>query len=119
MLDVPAAAALIQCLLFPTPSSPSGAPVTPTGDNALINSLAWDQKPLVIVAAKSLAVKPGATILVTAQGTPIVVVWHCRQGRVAAVLAQPLGEAPLDGVAYWDWPVFLGRLIHWLQIPAE
>ena len=101
------------------PSSPSGAPMTPAGDNALTQGLAWNQKPLVMVSAKAAAVKPGATVLVEAQGTPIVVVWHCGKGRVAAILAQPLGEAQPGNAAFWDWPdwpVFLGRLVRWLRM---
>ena len=100
------------------PSSPSGTPMTPVGDNPLTRGLTWDQKPLVLVSAKAAGVKPGATVLVEAQGTPIVVVWHCGKGRVAAVLAQPLGDAPSGAVSFWDWsdwPVFLSRLLHWLS----
>ncbi len=100
------------------PSSPSGVPLTPAGPNPLTAGLSWDQKPLVMVACKSVAVKPGATVLVRAQGTPLVVVWRVGKGKVAAVLAQPLGIAPPGAIAYWDWPdwpVFLGRLIDWLK----
>ena len=105
----------------PPPASPSGSPMRPAGSNPLTDGLAWDQKPLVMAACKSGAVKPGATVLVEAEQTPMVVVWHNGKGRVAVVLAQPLGEAPPGSVSFWDWtdwPIFLGRLLHWLK-PAE
>lgn len=103
------------------PGSPAGSPLVPAGKNPLTDGLNWNARPLVMVANTVQKVKDGATVLVTADKAPIVVVQRYGKGKVAAILAQPLGEPPAGQTAYWDWPdwqIFLGRVIDWLK-PAQ
>ncbi|HEY3324143.1 MAG TPA: hypothetical protein VGP72_27065 [Planctomycetota bacterium] len=96
------------------PSSPTGSPLEPAGKNAITDGLKWEAKPLVFVSNKVEKLKEGVTVLVTADGKPMVVTWKYGKGNVAAILATPLGEAAADKTAFWDWPdwsIFMGRLV--------
>lgn len=100
------------------PPSPAGSPLVPTSDHELTKGLKWEAKPLVMVSHQIVETKKAAVTLVTADKAPIVVVWRYGKGKVAVILAQPLGEAPPGGTAFWDWPdwpAFMARLVNWLR----
>jgi uncharacterized membrane protein len=97
------------------PATPP-ATLVPAGKSALTAGLSWDKKPLVLWRHE-LAARPGAQVVVTAGGKPILVTSATPTARVAAFLGSPLGIPPAGGTAYWewkDWPTLLGRIIKWL-----
>jgi len=65
--------------------------------------------------------KPGATVLLTAGGKPVLTVWKCGRGTVYAMTGTPLGES-VDGTAWWKWDgwqTLLGRILAQAGTPAE
>lgn len=96
------------------PPSPGGAPLQPVGANPITEGLDWEAQPLVMAAAKSTGLKPGAIVLAQCERVPVVVMWPVGKGHVVAVLAQPVGQSLGIHPAFWDWPDwprFLGRLV--------
>ena len=51
-----------------------------------------------------LKAKPGAVVHVSAAGNPVVVTGTYGKGKVAIITAAPLGEAPSESLAFWEWP---------------
>ena len=52
-------------------------------------------------------VKPGAEVLVSCGGKPLLVKWSYGNGRVFAFLAAPLGDEARDGAVFWKNPRYL------------
>jgi len=63
----------------------------------------WTARP-VLTWQHVLKAKPGAVVHVAAAGNPVIVTGSYGKGKVAVVTAAPLGEAPKDALAFWDWP---------------
>lgn len=71
----------------------------------------------VVMFRHQLKAKPEAAIMVSAGGEPLVVGAAFGSGRVVAVLATPLGEAPAGQTAWWEWsgwPGVLKRVADWV-----
>ncbi|HEY5315545.1 MAG TPA: hypothetical protein VIK18_23645, partial [Pirellulales bacterium] len=54
--------------------------------------------------------KPGAEVVASAGGEPLILAGKAGRGRVVAVLATPLGEVADHETAWWDWPGWPGLL---------
>ncbi len=73
-----------------------------------------DGKPVLF--AHRLMPRPGAAVMATAGGAPVVVSGAAGQGRVIVFGATTLGKAPGGGIAVWQddaWPQALADLIRW------
>jgi uncharacterized membrane protein len=77
----------------------------------------------VVLYRHRLAPKAGAKMFASAGGEPLIVGGRFGKGRVAVVLATPLGIAPDGRVPWWEspaWPEILARLGLWtLGTPAQ
>jgi uncharacterized membrane protein len=64
-----------------------------------------------------LTPKPGATVLLTADGKPLLVVGAYGKGRVAVFGGTVMGETPAGKLPFWQWdgwPSLLGETMQWL-----
>ena len=62
--------------------------------------------------------KPDANVVLAADGQPILVVGHCGDGRIAAVLATCHGEPKRRQVEAWttpEWTRLLSQTMQWLK----
>ncbi len=95
---------------------PAPAPLLPAKGHLAKDGLAWNKRPLVLWLHQAQA-KPGAMVELTAGGHPALVTWNYGKGRVAALTATVLGEAPAGGIACWDWadwPQLMATVVQWL-----
>lgn len=96
-----------------------GDNVLKPGDGAatvLPKDLSWSLQPRAFYL-HPVAPKPGATVLVSAGGKPVVIAWTCGKGRVAVVAATAEGLPAADQLAFWewgDWPRLMAGLMRWL-----
>lgn len=90
-------------------------PLKSAGPNTLAADLLAGSAP-VVLHRHALAAKKGATVQVTAGAAPLIVTTTYGRGRVVAVLATPLGDAPATMTPWWawdKWPVLMLRLLNW------
>jgi uncharacterized membrane protein len=80
--------------------------------NSLVADLLGKDAPTVVYRHK-LAAKPGATVHLTAGDAPLVVTGAYGKGRVVAILATPLGDAPTPWWKWPTWPTLMLRLLAW------
>ena len=64
--------------------------------------LSFKAKPMVLWLHEAKP-KEGATVIATAGDKPASVVGSIGKGKVAVVLAAPLGDPPQGAAAFWDW----------------
>lgn len=76
-------------------------PLQPTSE--LARTLDWSQPP-VVLWQHVMKAKPDATVHATAGGHPAVLMRPFGEGKVGFVTIAPLGDAPADQTAFWDWP---------------
>lgn len=91
------------------------APLQPQG--VLVKTIDWSKNSPVAVWLHQAAPKPGATVLMTANGAPAIVTGAYGKGKVTAVLAAPLGDAPAGKTAFWNapaWPTLMTVLVNTL-----
>jgi uncharacterized membrane protein len=79
----------------------SPLPLQPTSEMA--RTLDWS-KPPVVLWQHVMKAKPDATVHATAGGHPAVLMRPFGEGQVGFVTIAPLGDAPADHTAFWDWP---------------
>ena len=68
--------------------------------------------------------KPGATVVLKAGDRPALITGTTGKGRVAVMAVTPLGEAPTEGLVWWQWPGWenvmaktIGWLVHKENVP--
>jgi hypothetical protein len=61
--------------------------------------------------------KPGAKVLLTAGGKPLLVTWPYGKGRVAVFTGSVMGDPKAGQVPFWawgGWPAIMAETINWL-----
>jgi len=95
---------------------PTAVPLQPVRGKIAKEGLTWAQQPAVRWMHRTTP-KPGATVELTAGGTPALVTWQFGKGRVAVLTATVLGEMPAGTTAFWEWPDWsklMTNTLHWL-----
>jgi len=103
--------------LHPVPGG--AAPLQPCGP--LAGGLDWST-PAQVFWLHQAAPRPGAVVQATAGGLPAIVTGTYGAGRVAVVLAAPLGEPSAGQTAFWDapqWEPLMRNIVNWLLAPAN
>ena len=101
--------------LHPVPGS--AAPLQPVGP--LADGLDWNT-PAQVFWLHQATVRPGAAVQATAGGLPAIVTRTYGTGRMAVVLAAPLGEPSAGQTAFWDapqWQPLMSNVVNWLLAP--
>jgi uncharacterized membrane protein len=97
--------------------SGGGAALQPAGP--LADGLDWST-PAMVFWLHQATVRAGAVVQATADGSPAVVTCTYGAGRVAVVLAAPLGEPGTGQTAFWDapqWRSLMSSVVNWLLAP--
>jgi uncharacterized membrane protein len=82
--------------------------------------VAWDESPRVYWL-HAVTPRPGAKVLVTAGGKPLLVAGTYGKGRVAVFAGTLLGDPPAGALPFWawnGWPTVLAQTVRWLAEPA-
>jgi uncharacterized membrane protein len=85
-------------------------------DSPLTRGLRWNPPPQAIYYQR-VTPRPGAEVLLTCDGAPILVTGTFGKGRVAVIAATNLGEAAAPLTLFSEWPDYaplLGRMAQWL-----
>jgi uncharacterized membrane protein len=86
----------------------------------LADGLDWST-PAQVFWLHRAVVRPGAVVQATADGFPVIVTGTYGAGRVAVVLAAPLGEPSAGQTAFWDapqWGPLMSNIVNWLLAPG-
>ncbi len=75
----------------------------PPGTPEVIQKLAWTQSPRVYWHHQ-LQFKPGAKVLLEADGKPMLIAAAYGQGTVLVFAGSVMGDPPTGQTAFWDWP---------------
>lgn len=71
----------------------------------------------------AVTTKPGAKVLLTAGGKPLLVAWPYGKGRVAIFAGSVMGDPPPGQLPFWawdGWPAAMAETIAWLvDVPAR
>ena len=103
---------------------PGGLTLAP-GPDALGNGfakLAWTEQPRLFWYHDGLTLKPGASVLLTAGGKPLLITGTCGKGRVAVYAGTVLGDPQTGQLPFWewkDWPTIMAATIDWLTAPQR
>ena len=84
------------------------------------SQLKWNEAPRNYWL-KPVVAKPGARVVLTADGNPLLVTGTFGKGRVAVFAGSVLGDPPAGELPFWqwsDWPLVLGDTLKWLTEPA-
>ncbi len=91
--------------------------VQPGRASPVTQGLTWEDRPRIYYYHKVLP-KPGAEVLLTCEGQPLLVTGRYGQGRVAVFLgAFMTGEPPANETFLYQWTgyrLLLGRVLRWL-----
>ena len=86
-------------------------------DSPIASGLAWKDRPLLFYYQKTVA-KPGADVLLTCDGFPVLVTGQYGKGRVAVFAGTYLGSFAAHEAFFYHWPDYtklLTRVILWLR----
>ena len=101
--------------LHPVPGG--AAPLQPSGP--LADGLDWST-PAQVFWLHQATVRAGAVVQAAAGDLPVIVTGTYGAGRVAVVLAAPLGKPPAGQTAFWDapqWGPLMSNVVDWLLTP--
>ena len=71
-------------------------------DDPLLKGVPFDQKPKVFWR-HVVTPKPGAEVVLTAGGKPVLILGKYGQGKVAVLTLSPTGIGAKGETAWWDW----------------
>jgi uncharacterized membrane protein len=83
--------------------------------------LDWSRKPAVFWYHE-VALKPGATLWLAADGKPLLAAGPAGKGRAAVFAGSVMGEPPEGRLPFWawdGWPALVAELIPWLSEGAR
>jgi len=96
---------------------PAGVPLAAGPDApAGFAKLNWAAAPRVYWT-HAVTLKPGAKVLLTAGGKPLLVAWPYGNGRVAVFAGTVMGDPPAGHQPFWQWdgwPAVMADTIRWL-----
>ncbi len=98
----------------------AAAPVVKVAkDSPITRGFHWNTPPQVCYYQRVIP-RPGAEVLLTCEGAPILVTGTCGKGRVAIFAATDLGDSATGQIPFYGWPDYLPLLAHvtqWLLGP--
>ncbi|OPZ82517.1 MAG: hypothetical protein BWY76_02688 [bacterium ADurb.Bin429] len=101
---------------------PGGLPLAAGPDApAGIAKLNWQEAPRVYWT-HAVTPKPGAKVLLTADGKPLLVTWLYGKGRVAVFAGTVMGDPKAGQLPFWQWggwPAVMAETLSWLTVNPE
>lgn len=91
--------------------------IAPCAGRPFAAGIDWSARP-VCPYMHEVKPKAGASVVLTCNGQPLLVLGKAGRGRVGAFMGTALGDPPPGRQAFWQWPGWpdlIARQVRWLQ----